>query len=59
MTDNVPDPKEYWQHRKKCHKHQPEPDKQVDFLIEEVDGKDTLYCVSVCVPTKLSHLKTT
>ena len=31
------------------HQHQPEPDENEDFLVEEVDGKDTLYGPSLDV----------
>ena len=39
-----------------CNKDHPEPDEQVNLLIEEVDGKYTLYSVSLHV-AQTSHFE--
>ena len=36
--------------------HKPKPDKDENFLIKEIDGKNTLYCMSVNT-AQLSHLQ--
>ena len=38
-----------------CDENQPKPDEDEDFLVEEVDGKNTLHCVAVDV-AQLTHL---
>lgn len=41
------------------HEHQPEPDDDEDFVVEQVDGKDTLYGISMLIAAHPSHPEVT
>ena len=42
-----------------CHEHQPEPQEDVDLLVEEVDRQHALYGMSVHVTSHLTHSEVT
>ena len=55
--DEDPDPPEETEEGRQADEQQPEPDEQVDLLVEEVDGKDALGGVSVQVAVHLEHFE--
>ena len=54
----LPRPRQHTECREECHKHEPEPHKHVDLLVEEVDRQHALHGVSVGL-TQSSNLKVT
>ena len=52
------DPGEQTEAGQSSHKHHPEPDEQVDLLIEEIDGQNALHHVMLNV-TQMSYLEVT
>ena len=50
------DPGEQTEAGQSGHEHHPEPDEQVDLLVEEIDGQNTLHCVTLNV-TQTSYLE--